>query len=32
MVQELRDLMQDAPNDQVRHDLQRLVDKVESMA
>lgn len=31
MVQELRSLMQDAPNDQVRRDFQRLIDTVEQM-
>lgn len=29
MVDELRDLMQDAPNDQVRQEMQRLIDKME---
>lgn len=29
LVEELRGLMQDAPNDQIRMEMQRLVDKVE---
>lgn len=29
MVEELRELMNDAPNDSIRHDIQRLVDKIE---
>lgn len=31
MVSELRDLMQDAPNDQVRQEFQRLIDRIERM-
>lgn len=31
MVEELRDLMKDAPNESIKHDLQRLVDKIEQM-
>lgn len=31
MVEELRSLMQDAPNEQIRRDIQRLVDKIEQM-
>lgn len=31
MVSELRELMQDAPNEQVRQEFQRLIDKVEQM-
>ena len=29
MVDELRDLMQEAPNDQVRQEMQRLIDKMQ---
>lgn len=29
MVEELRRLMNDAPNDSIKHDIQRLVDKIE---
>ena len=31
MVDDLRELMQDAPNEQVRKEFQRLIDKVEQM-
>lgn len=31
MVEELQELMQDAPNDAVRRDIQRLIEKVEQM-
>lgn len=31
MASELRELMQDAPNEQVRQEFQRLIDKVEQM-
>lgn len=31
MVSELRELMQDAPNEQVRQEFQRLIDRVEQM-
>lgn len=31
MVSELRDLMQDAPNEQVRQNIQRLIEKIERM-
>lgn len=31
MVSELRELMQDAPNEQTRQEFQRLIDKIEQM-
>lgn len=31
LVEELHQLMADAPNDQIRHDLKRLADKLEQM-
>ena len=31
MVEELRELMQDAPNEAIKRDIQRLVDKMEQM-
>ena len=31
LVEELHHLMADAPNDQIRHDLKRLADKLEQM-
>lgn len=31
MVDELRELMQDAPNEAIKRDIQRLVDKMEQM-
>ena len=31
MVEELRELMQDAPNEAIKRDIQRLVDKIEQM-
>lgn len=31
MIEELRDLMQDAPNEAIKRDIQRLVDKMEQM-
>ena len=31
MVEELRDLMKDAPNEAVKRDIQRVVDKLEQM-
>lgn len=31
MVEQLRDLMEDAPNEQIRQEIQRLVTKVEKM-
>lgn len=31
MVEELRDLMKDAPNEAIKRDIQRLVDKMEQM-
>jgi hypothetical protein len=31
MVEELRGLMEDAPNDAIKRDIQRLVDKLEQM-
>ena len=31
MAQELRDLMDDAPNDSIKVEIQRLVQKVENM-
>ena len=31
MAEELRRLMNEAPNDQIRMDIQRLADKVEQM-
>lgn len=29
MVDELRSLMEDAPNDQIKHEMQMLMDKIE---
>ena len=31
MVEELRGLMEDAPNEAIKRDIQRLVDKIEQM-
>jgi len=31
MIEELRDLMKDAPNEAIKRDIQRLVDKMEQM-
>lgn len=31
MIEELRDLMNDAPNEAIKRDIQRLVDKMEQM-
>lgn len=31
MVEELRELMEDAPNEAIKRDIQRLVDKIEQM-
>lgn len=31
MVEELRGLMEDAPNESIKRDIQRLVDKIEQM-
>lgn len=31
MVEELRELMQDAPNEAIKRDIQRLVEKIEQM-
>lgn len=31
MVEELRELMEDAPNEAIKKDIQRIVDKMEQM-